>query len=46
MNYEENVCFFNSVIQVLYLLPVCRDYINKSQPPVKEVAMKIRKLSS
>ena len=28
INYEENVCFFNSVIQVLYYSPLFRDYIN------------------
>ena len=42
-NYGENVCFFNSAIQVLYFLPVCRDYINKYRSPVREVAMKIKK---
>ena len=46
MNYGINFCFFNSVIEVLYSLPLFRDYINKLQPPVKEVAMKIRKLFS
>ena len=45
MNYGENVCF-NCVIQVLYSVTVFRDYINKLQPPVKGVAMKIRKLFS
>ena len=29
INYGENVCFFNSVIQVLYCLPLFRDYMNK-----------------
>ena len=29
INYVENVCFFNSAIQVLYSLPVFRDYITK-----------------
>ena len=29
INYGENVCFFSSVIQVLYSLPVFREYINK-----------------
>ena len=29
INYGENVCFFNSVIQVLYSVPVFRNYINK-----------------
>ena len=41
-NYGENVCFFNSVIQVLYSLPVFRDYINRLRPLVKGVAMKIK----
>ena len=44
INYRENVSFFNSVMQVLYSLPVFRDYINKLQPPVKVVTMKVRKL--
>ena len=44
-NYGKNVCFFNSVIHVLYSLPVFRDYI-KLRPPVKGVAMKIKKLFS
>ena len=44
VNYGENVCFFNSVVQVLYCLPLFRDYINKLRPPVKGVAVKIRKL--
>ena len=42
-NYCENVCFFNSVIQVMYSSPVFRDYINKLRPPVTGVAMKIKK---
>ena len=46
VNYGENVCFFNSVIQVLYSLSVFRDYINKLRPPVKGVAMKIKNLFS
>ena len=46
VNYGENVCFFNSVIQVLYSLSVFRDYINKLRPPVKGVAMKIKKVFS
>ena len=46
MNYGENVCFFNSVIQVLYSLPIFRDYINHLRPPVTGVAMKIRNLFS
>ena len=29
VNYGENVCFFNSVIRVLYSLSVFRDYVNK-----------------
>ena len=44
INYEENICFFNSVIKVLYSLLVFRDYINKLRPPVKGVAMKIKNL--
>ena len=44
INYGENTCFFNSVIQVLYYLPLIRDYINKLRPSLKGVAMKIRKL--
>ena len=43
-NYGENVCFLNSIIQVLYCLPLFRDYMKKLGPPVKGVAMKIRKL--
>ena len=46
MNYGENICFFNSIIQVLYSLLVFRDYINKLGPPAKGVAMKIEKLFS
>ena len=38
INYRENFCFFNSVIQVLYSLLVFRDYIKKLRPPVKGVA--------
>ena len=45
VNYGENVCFFNSVIQVLYSLSVFRDYINKLRRPVKVVAMKIKTFS-
>ena len=41
-NYGENVCFFNSVIRVLYSSPVFRDYINRLRPLVKVVAMKIK----
>ena len=40
IKYEENVCFFNSIIQVLYCLPLFRDYISKLRPPFKGVAMK------
>ena len=43
-NFGENVCFCNAAIQVLYSLPLCRDCLNKLGPPVKGVAMKIRKL--
>ena len=43
INYGENVCFFNSIIQVLYYLPLFRDYPSKMWPLVKGVAMKIRK---
>ena len=45
-SYGGNVCFFNPVIQVLHSLVVFRDYINKLQPPVKGVAMKIENLFS
>ena len=38
----KSVCFFNFVIQVLYSLPVFKDYINKIRPPVKGVAMKVK----
>ena len=41
INYGKSVCFFNLVIQVLYSLPVFKDYINKLRPPVKGVAMKV-----
>ena len=44
VNYGENVCFFNSVVQVKYSLSVFQDYINTLRPPVKGVAMKIRNL--
>ena len=40
INYGENVCFFNSVIQVLHCLPSYRDYM---RPPVEDVAIKIGK---
>ena len=43
INNGENVCFFNPVIQILYSLPVFRDYIIRLWPPVKGVAMEIRK---
>ena len=46
INYGENICFFNSVIQVLYSLIVFRSYTDKLRPPVKGVAMKIKKLFS
>ena len=46
INYEENICFFNFVIQVLYSSPVFRGCINKLRPPVTGVAMKIKKLFS
>ena len=42
-NYRENVCFFNSGIQVLYYLLVCRDCNTKLWPPAKGVALKIKK---
>ena len=32
INQGENVCFFNSVIQVLYSLPIFKDYIQQLQP--------------
>ena len=44
INYAENVCFFKSAIHVLYSLLVCRNYIKKSQPSVKGVAMNIKNL--
>ena len=43
INYGENVCFFNSVIQVSNFLPLFKDYMNKLGSLVKGVAMKIRK---
>ena len=43
---EKNVYFFNSVIQVLYSLPVFRDFIKKLRQNAKEVVLKIRKLFS
>ena len=36
--------FFNLVIQVLYYLPIFRQYITQVCPPVKGVEMNIRKL--
>ena len=44
INSGINACFLNSVIQVLYCLPLFREYIRKIQPSIKGVAMKIRKL--
>ena len=55
INYEENICFFNSGIQLLYSLPVFIDYINKLRTPVKakiyhnidnDCIIKIHKLES
>ena len=43
-NCGEDVCFFNSVIQVFYSLLIFREYINQLRPSVKGVSMKIRKL--
>ena len=43
MNNGENVCFFNSVMQVLYSLPLFKDYINQLQP-AEGVAMQIKDL--
>ena len=43
MNNGKNVCFFNSVMQFLYLLPLFRDYINQLQT-VEEVTMQIKNL--
>ena len=43
MSNGENVCFFRSVMQVLYLLQLFRDYINQLQP-VEEVAMQIKNI--
>ena len=37
----ENVCFFNSVMQMLCSLPLFRDYINQLQP-AEGVAMQIK----
>ena len=42
VNYGENVCFFSSVIQVLYSFSVFRDYINKLRPLIEGIAMKIK----
>ena len=44
IKYRESVCFFNCVIQVLYCVPLFRDYMNKLRPSFKALAMKIRKL--
>ena len=44
INYGKNVCFFNSIIQVLYCLPLFRHYVKKLGPSVKGIDMKIRKL--
>ena len=44
INYGVNACFLNSVVQVLYCLPLFREYIRKIQPSIKGVAMNIRKL--
>ena len=33
-NYGENVCFFNSVMQVLYCLLLFRDYMSKLGPQI------------
>ena len=41
MNNGENVCFFNSVMHVLYSLQLFRDYINQYQP-AEGVAMQIK----
>ena len=46
INYGENVCFLNSVIQVLYSLSVFKDYINKLRLPIRGIAMKIKNLFS
>ena len=44
INHEENVFFSNSVIQVLYSLPLFRDYISKLGSLAEGVAMEIKKL--
>ena len=41
MNNGENVCFFNSVMQILYSLPLFRDNINQLQP-AEGVTMQIK----
>ena len=50
INQGENVCFFNSVIQVLYSLPIFRDYIRQLQPieggVVSEMKILFRKIES
>ena len=43
VNNGENGCFFHCVMQVLYLLPLFRDYINQLEP-VEGVAMQIKNL--
>ena len=43
MNKQENVSFLNSVMQVLYFLPLLRDYVNQLQPD-EGVAMQIKNL--
>ena len=45
VNYGENVCFFSSVIRVLYSLSVFRHHMNKFRPLVKGVAVKIKNFS-
>ena len=42
-NIGENVCFFNSVIQILYSIPAFQEFIRKL-PPVNEVVSTIRDL--
>ena len=43
MSNGENVCFFRSVMPVLYLLRLFRDYINQLQP-AEGVAMQIKNI--
>ena len=45
INCGENVCFFNSVIQDFYSLPILRNYI-KLRPAFIWVALKIKNLFS